>query len=48
MGLRDRRVQLWLAACAIIVLMFIAWSLGWFGGEPVPPGALEGTVPQTR
>ena len=48
MDLRDRRTQLWLRACVVIVLVFLAWTLGWFGGGAVPPSALEGTVPQTR
>ncbi len=41
MDFRDRRVQLGLAA-AVIVLIVLAWSLGWFGGEPVSQ-----TVPRT-
>ena len=36
MDFRDRRVQLGLAA-VIIVLIVLAWGLGWFGGE-APPG----------
>jgi hypothetical protein len=44
MDWRDRRVQMWLLAGGVLVLVFIAWSLGWFGGEePVVAGATPGT-----
>jgi hypothetical protein len=44
MDWRDRRVQMWLAAGVVLVLVFIAWGLGWFGGEePVVPGGTPGT-----
>ena len=35
MDFRDRRVQLGLAA-AVIVLIVLAWALGWFGGAAPP------------
>ena len=36
MDFRDRRVQLGLAA-TVIVIIALAWALGWFGGA-APPG----------
>ena len=36
MDFRDRRVQLGLAA-AVIILIVLAWALGWFGGAPTGP-----------
>jgi hypothetical protein len=44
MDWRDRRVQMWLVGCAVVILILIAWSLGWFsGGEAPAPGATPGT-----
>jgi hypothetical protein len=44
MDWRDRRVQMWLAGCTIVILILIAWGLGWFGGGEAPaPGATPGT-----
>lgn len=46
MGVRHRLALSWAAVFAILALLLLAWSLGWFGGGAVPPSALKGTVPQ--
>jgi hypothetical protein len=45
MDWRDRRVQMWLAGCVVVILILIAWGLGWFGGGEAPA---PGTTPETR
>ena len=44
-GARDRRLW-WVALAVILVLLVIAWAMGWFGGAPPPETAPAPTTTQ--